>query len=64
MYRGGGVKKRKEMGNIEGGGKKFQSALFCPLGWRTGNNFLFKGGLTKILQKGLDNDRILISSVP
>ena len=25
--------------------KKFQSALFSPLGRWTGNNFLFKGGL-------------------
>ena len=25
--------------------KKFQSALFRPLGWWTGNNFLFKAGL-------------------
>ena len=24
---------------------KFQSALLNPLGWSTGNNFLFKGGL-------------------
>ena len=26
--------------------KKFQSALFSPLGRWTGNDFLFKGGLT------------------
>ena len=25
--------------------KKFQSALFSPLGWWTGNYFFFKGGL-------------------
>ena len=29
--------------------KKFQSALFSPLGRRTGNNFLFKGGLSSRL---------------
>ena len=28
--------------------KEFQSALFSPLGWWTGNNFLFKGGLMGI----------------
>ena len=28
--------------------KKFQSALFRPLGRWTGNNFLFKGGLVVV----------------
>ena len=45
MYRGKGKKqKRKFEENLKK--KKFQSALFSPLGRWTGNNFLFKGGLT------------------
>ena len=27
--------------------KEFQSALFSPIGWWTGNNFIVKGGLIR-----------------
>ena len=45
MYRRKSKKKKKFFEKMQ---KKFQSALLDPPGRYTGNNFLFKGGLTII----------------
>ena len=59
MYRGGGGVNKKKNFNLKDEKRKFQSALLEPPGRYTGNNFLFKGGLTRSAV-----DHRVYSSVP
>ena len=50
----GSIKKKKCFENLKK--NEFHSALFSPPGWRTGSNFLFKGGLS---EAGIDRFRFV-----